>query len=343
MALYRLVWQRTLASQMADATGVTVSVRLAANATDRTTGELTDCEFAASGTTITFPGYRAVYVASKEETGDDEAENEALLPPLTQGDEVPIASIEPNGHSTSPPARYTEASLVKRLEELGIGRPSTWASIIQTVQDRGYVWKKGQALVPTWTAFAVVRLLEEHFDALVDYDFTASIDHDLDEIANGQTGEGEMAEALLLRRHRRRRHRTDLGRGRLRRRRAARAEAARGGEPRRDRRRRDQHLPARARRRRPTDRGEAGQVRSLRQARRRHRERARRPDTRRADGRQGDRIARRCRSRTTRSANSTGTRCTRRTVDTAPTCSGATTTIRLPDSRSRRCRACSRR
>jgi DNA topoisomerase-1 len=191
LALYRLIWQRTLASQMANATGVTVSVRLAANATDRTTGELTDCEFAASGTTITFPGYRAVYVASKEETGDDDADNEALLPPLAEGDEVPIASIEPNGHSTSPPARYTEASLVKRLEELGIGRPSTWASIIQTVQDRGYVWKKGQALVPTWTAFAVVRLLEEHFDALVDYDFTASIDHDLDEIANGQRAKGK--------------------------------------------------------------------------------------------------------------------------------------------------------
>jgi DNA topoisomerase-1 len=185
LALYRLVWQRTLASQMADATGVTVSVRLAANSADRSTGELTDCEFAASGTTITFPGYRAVYVASKEETGDDAADNEALLPPLTQGDEVPIASIEPNGHTTSPPARYTEASLVKRLEELGIGRPSTWASIIQTIQDRGYVWKKGQALVPTWTAFAVIRLLEEHFDALVDYDFTASIDADLDEIASG--------------------------------------------------------------------------------------------------------------------------------------------------------------
>ena len=186
LALYRLIWQRTLASQMADATGVTVSVRLAANSVERSTGELTDCEFAASGTTITFPGYRAVYVASKEETGDDEAENEALLPPLAQGDVVPVSSIEPNGHSTSPPARYTEASLVKRLEELGIGRPSTWASIIQTIQDRGYVWKKGQALVPTWTAFAVVRLLEEHFDALVDYDFTASIDADLDEIASGR-------------------------------------------------------------------------------------------------------------------------------------------------------------
>jgi DNA topoisomerase-1 len=185
LALYRLVWQRTLASQMADATGVTVSVRLGANSTDHTTGELTDCEFSASGTTITFPGYRAVYVASKEETGEDATDNEALLPALTSGDEVPIATIEPNGHTTSPPARYTEASLVKRLEELGIGRPSTWASIIQTVQDRGYVWKKGQALVPTWTAFAVIRLLEEHFDALVDYDFTASIDTDLDAIARG--------------------------------------------------------------------------------------------------------------------------------------------------------------
>jgi DNA topoisomerase I len=185
LALYRLVWQRTLASQMADATGVTVSVRLGAASTDRSTGELTDCEFAASGTTITFPGYRAVYVASHEETGDDDAENEALLPPLTAGDDVPVGSIEPHGHTTTAPARYTEASLVKRLEELGIGRPSTWASIIQTIQDRGYVWKKGQALVPTWTAFAVIRLLEEHFDALVDYDFTASIDADLDDIANG--------------------------------------------------------------------------------------------------------------------------------------------------------------
>ncbi len=185
LALYRLIWQRTLASQMADATGVTVSVRLVANSADRATGELIDCEFAASGTTITFPGYRAVYVVSKEEGGDDPADNEALLPPLTEGQVVPIAEITPNGHSTSPPARYTEASLVKRLEELGIGRPSTWASIIQTIQDRGYVWKKGQALVPTWTAFAVVRLLEEHFDALVDYDFTASIDEDLDAIARG--------------------------------------------------------------------------------------------------------------------------------------------------------------
>jgi DNA topoisomerase-1 len=186
LSLYRMIWQRTLASQMADATGVTVSVRLTAPATDRTTGEIVECEFAASGTTITFPGYRAVYVASKEERGDDAADQEALLPPLTVGDAVPTESITPVGHTTSPPSRYTEASLVKRLEELEIGRPSTWASIIQTVQDRGYVWKKGQALIPTWTAFAVVRLLEEHFDALVDYAFTASIDEDLDAIARGE-------------------------------------------------------------------------------------------------------------------------------------------------------------
>lgn len=186
LTLYRLIWQRTLASQMADATGVTVSVRLIAPATDRTTGEIVECEFSASGTTITFPGYRAVYVASKEERGDDAADKEALLPELKVGDVVPTESITPNGHTTSPPARYTEASLVKRLEELEIGRPSTWASIIQTVQDRGYVWKKGQALVPTWTAFAVIRLLEEHFDALVDYAFTASTENDLDAISNGE-------------------------------------------------------------------------------------------------------------------------------------------------------------
>jgi DNA topoisomerase-1 len=179
LALYRLIWQRTLASQMADATGVTVSVRLGAVSEH----EQTDCEFSASGTTITFPGYRAVYVAADDE-GD--GSKEALLPPLAAGEVVPVESLTPNGHTTSPPARYTEASLVKRLEALEIGRPSTWASIIQTIQDRGYVWKKGQALVPTWTAFAVVGLLEQHFGDLVDYELTAKMDDDLDEIANGR-------------------------------------------------------------------------------------------------------------------------------------------------------------
>ena len=182
MSLYRMIWQRTLASQMADAAGTTVSVRLGAVAV-RPDGR-DDAEFAASGTTITFPGYRQVYVESSDDSDETDKEaKEALLPQLSVGAPIAVQSLTANGHATSPPARYTEASLVKRLEELGIGRPSTWASIIQTVQDRGYVWKRGQALVPTWTAFAVVGLLEKHFDELVDYDFTARIDEDLDRIA----------------------------------------------------------------------------------------------------------------------------------------------------------------
>jgi len=177
-SLYELIWQRTLASQMADATGTTVSVRLGALSNG------SDCEFSASGTTITFAGYRQVY----EEAADDEAESskrEALLPKLTVGDRVDLASITPSGHFTQPPARYTEASLIKKLEELGIGRPSTWASIMQTIVNRGYVWKKGQALIPNWVAFSVVNLLEKHFLNLVDYAFTANTEEDLDEIAQG--------------------------------------------------------------------------------------------------------------------------------------------------------------
>jgi len=187
LSLYRMIWQRTLASQMADATGVTVTVRLAATAVDPTNDDaLTVAVFAASGTTISFAGYRQVYVESVDETEAADEEREALLPPLTVGAVVSVESLTAIGHSTFPPARYTEASLVKRLEELGIGRPSTWASIIQTVQDRGYVWKKGQALVPTWTAFAVVGLLEKHFEGLVDYAFTARIEEDLDAIARNE-------------------------------------------------------------------------------------------------------------------------------------------------------------
>ncbi len=187
LSMYRMIWQRTLASQMADATGVTVTVRLGASAADPThDNSATDCVFAASGTTITFAGYRQVYVESVDDSEAGDAEREALLPPLTVGAVVAVESLTPNGHTTSPPARYTEASLVKRLEELGIGRPSTWASIIQTVQDRGYVWKKGQALVPTWTAFAVVGLMEKHFGELVDYAFTARIEEDLDSIARNE-------------------------------------------------------------------------------------------------------------------------------------------------------------
>jgi len=192
LSLYRMIWQRTLASQMADATGTTVTVRLGARAVDGT-----DAVFGASGTTITFAGYRQVYVESRDE-GEGAEEREALLPPLAEGDVVEVADLQPQGHATSPPARYTEASLIKRLEELEIGRPSTWASIIQTVQDRGYVWKKGQALVPTWTAFAVVGLMEQHFDELVDYDFTAKIDDDLDLIAAGERQKEQWLQAFYF-------------------------------------------------------------------------------------------------------------------------------------------------
>src|SRR5262249_26498105 len=148
-------------------------------------GTGTDCELAASGTTITFPGYRQAYVESTDDPADGDADREALLPVLTVGQAVPVESLTTNGHTTTPPARYTAASLGKRLGEPGIGRPSTWANITQTILDRGYVWKKGQALVPTWTAFAVVRLLEQHFDELVDYAFTARLEDDLDAIALG--------------------------------------------------------------------------------------------------------------------------------------------------------------
>jgi DNA topoisomerase-1 len=194
LALYRLVWQRTLASQMADATGTTVSVRLGATASDGT-----DAEFGAAGTTIAFPGYRQVYIESRDD-GDATAaaDREEILPPLAVDDVVPVAELEPQGHSTTPPPRYTEASLVRRLEELGIGRPSTWASIIQTIQDRGYVWKKGQALVPTWTAFAVVNLLEQHFDELVDYAFTARVETDLDAIASGEAQKDKWLESFYF-------------------------------------------------------------------------------------------------------------------------------------------------
>jgi len=177
--LYELIWQRTLASQMPDAVGETVSVRLGATAASGR-----DAELAVSGTVITFPGFGRVYVEDDDGEGDTRAE-ERRLPPLAAGDALDVVALTPAGHETSPPARYTEASLVKRLEELGVGRPSTYASIIGTIQDRGYVWKKGSALVPSFTAFAVVTLLERHFGDLVDYAFTARMEDCLDEIAAG--------------------------------------------------------------------------------------------------------------------------------------------------------------
>jgi DNA topoisomerase-1 len=184
--LYELIWQRTVASQMADATGQSVSVRVvgvAAARADGSRGE--EAEFGASGKVITFPGFLRAYV---EESDDDSErdDRERRLPPVTEGQTLTAAGIEPQTHSTNPPARYTEASLVKTLEELGIGRPSTYASIISTILDRGYVFKRGTALVPSFTAFAVIGLLEQHFGRLVDYGFTASMEDDLDAIANGE-------------------------------------------------------------------------------------------------------------------------------------------------------------
>ena len=178
--LYELIWKRTVASQMEDARGQTASLRLGATASDGR-----DAEFGASGTVITFRGFLAAY----EEGRDDESKNgddERRLPQLEVGQAVDASSLEPDGHSTSPPARYTEASLVKALEERGIGRPSTYASIMGTILDRGYVFKKGTALVPTFLAFSVTQLLERHFGRLVDYDFTRRMEDDLDLIAEGK-------------------------------------------------------------------------------------------------------------------------------------------------------------
>ena len=180
--LYDLIWKRTVASQMADAKGSTATVTIAADG-----GEGAHAEFTASGTVITFRGYQAAYEEGRDEARNAAAdEASAKLPPLTEGQALSVAELEAKGHDTTPPPRYTEASLVKALEELGIGRPSTYASIISTIIDRGYVTPRGQALVPNWIAFSVVRLLEEHFGDLIEYDFTAEMEDDLDKIAGGQ-------------------------------------------------------------------------------------------------------------------------------------------------------------
>lgn len=179
--LYDLIWKRTVASQMRDAKGE--SVKVVVNAS---TGDGVGTEFAASGKTILFPGFLRAYVEGSDDPEAALDDQEKHLPAVTAGEAVTTVGIEAKGHETKPPARYTEASLVKRLEELEIGRPSTYASIISTIQDRGYVYKKGTALVPTFTAFAVVALMEQHFSDLVDLAFTARMEDDLDQIANGQ-------------------------------------------------------------------------------------------------------------------------------------------------------------
>ncbi|MFZ0713846.1 type I DNA topoisomerase [Mycobacterium sp.] len=178
--LYELIWQRTVASQMADARGTTLSLRINGESDGR------QVQFSASGRTITFAGFLKAYVETVDDQAGGEADDaESRLPQLTQGQRVDATELTPDGHSTNPPARYTEASLIKALEELGIGRPSTYSSIIKTIQDRGYVHKKGSALVPSWVAFAVTGLLEQHFGRLVDYGFTAAMEDELDAIASG--------------------------------------------------------------------------------------------------------------------------------------------------------------
>ena len=185
--LYELIWKRTVASQMADARGSTATVKLGATVALPEGPRVV--EFSASGTVITFRGFLAAY----EEGRDDDAtaraqaaDEERRLPKLSVGVSLDVLRAVADGHETTPPARYTEATLVKSMEEKGIGRPSTYATIMGTIQDRGYVNSRGSALIPTWLAFAVTRLLEEHFGNLVDYDFTASMEEGLDRIANGE-------------------------------------------------------------------------------------------------------------------------------------------------------------
>lgn len=177
--VYELIWKRTVASQMEDARGEGVVVLLEAE------GKGARAEFVVRGNTITFPGFLRAYVEGSDDPSAEIENRDTPLPPLTEGQQVDLLELEALQHSTQAPARYTEASLVKRLEEMGVGRPSTYASIIGTILDRGYVWKRGTALVPSFRAFAVVALLEQHFGELVDYAFTARMEDELDAIAGG--------------------------------------------------------------------------------------------------------------------------------------------------------------
>jgi DNA topoisomerase-1 len=178
LALYELIFKRTVASQMKDAVGQTVSIQL-----EGSTEAGATATFGASGTVITFPGFLLAYESGTDEPAEENGDRR--LPQLEEGQPLEATELSPEGHETRPPARYTEASLVKALEDRGIGRPSTYAAIISTILDRGYVFKKGTALVPTFTAFAVTQLLEQHYGSLVDYEFTARMEDDLDRIAAG--------------------------------------------------------------------------------------------------------------------------------------------------------------
>jgi DNA topoisomerase-1 len=179
--LYELIWKRTVASQMKDAVGNSVTVKIGGRSADGR-----DAEFSASGKTITFHGFMKAYVEGADDPNAELDDRERRLPQVAEGDALSAEEVSVDGHATKPPARYTEASLVKELEEREIGRPSTYASIIGTILDRGYVFKKGTALVPSFLSFAVVNLLETHFGRLVDYDFTARMEDDLDRIARGE-------------------------------------------------------------------------------------------------------------------------------------------------------------
>ncbi len=181
-SLYDLIWKRTIASQMADAKKMQMRVDLETKSKD---GKIAG--FRANGSVVTFPGYLAAYEEIVDDKSADlDSEVEMRLPPMKSGDVMAVTRFVGEGHQTKPPARYTEPSLVKKLEELGVGRPSTFASTIQTIQDRGYVAKRGRALIPSFLAFSVTGLLEQHFPRLIDYDFTASMEEDLDKIALGE-------------------------------------------------------------------------------------------------------------------------------------------------------------
>lgn len=179
--LYELIWMRTVASQMKDAVGNSVTVKIGGTSSDGRAAE-----FSASGKIITFHGFMKAYVEGADDPNAELDDRERRLPQVSEGDGLTADELTVDGHATKPPARYTEASLIKELEEREIGRPSTYASIIGTILDRGYVFKKGTALVPSFLSFAVVNLLEKHFGRLVDYDFTASMEEDLDRIARGE-------------------------------------------------------------------------------------------------------------------------------------------------------------
>ncbi len=336
--LYDMIWKRTVASQMNDATGTSAQVRLVGTSAGADGAAAREAEFSASGKVIQFPGFLRAYVEGEDDPDAELADREVHLPPMAEGDPMAVTDLEPGSHATQPPARYTEASLVKAMEELGVGRPSTYASVIATILDRGYVWKKGTALVPSFTAFAVVGLLERYFGDLVDYGFTASMEDDLDEIASGNeealpwltrfyfgTGQPGNGAGPSDGGWQRRVGGGDRRQRRGLRRRPSGAQARGGHLPRGDRRPGDQLHPHRHRQRRPGHRGPGGPLRPVPAAGGGPGLHPRGPGPRRADPRPGPRSSSRPRPPTgcwapTRS-RACPSRCGR--AGSAPTCSWA--------------------